>query len=202
MLPLSGGEDAEFFSLEEESYLVTAGVRAGHGPYRYNTTRSSTSGQAAHGHPSRRSRPSLRSSGISFGSAAEHSWRWRKASHSIISRRRILGPRESMNGTACNLPIFKLLKACGDTTGNRSKSPGQSFLAYADHVGESVLLAWNGSSFTPLQSFSEKGGRCFRYFTADGEHYLAFANIQGDSTLYRWGREGVFSCQRLSGPGG
>ena len=96
------------------------------------------------------------------------------------------GPRESMNGTARNLPIFKLLRACGDTTGNRSKSPGRAS-AYADHVGESVLLAWNGSSFAPLQSFSGKGGRCFRYFTADGEHYLAFANIQGDSTLYRWG---------------
>ena len=36
LLPLSGGEDAEFFNLAEESYLVTAGVRSGHGPYRYN----------------------------------------------------------------------------------------------------------------------------------------------------------------------
>jgi len=36
-LKLSGGEDAEFFALGEEFYLVTAGVRSGHGPYRYNT---------------------------------------------------------------------------------------------------------------------------------------------------------------------
>jgi hypothetical protein len=79
---------------------------------------------------------------------------------------------------------------------------GQSFLAYADHVGESVLLAWDGSSFRPLQSFAEKGGRCFRYFTANGEGYLGFANIQGDSTLYRWGGKEFSPCQNLSGPGG
>ena len=36
LLPLCGGEDAEFFALGEDSYLVTAGVRSGHGPYRYN----------------------------------------------------------------------------------------------------------------------------------------------------------------------
>src|SRR5580698_10451898 len=35
-LPLSGGEDAEFFTLGQESYLVTASVRSGHGPYQYN----------------------------------------------------------------------------------------------------------------------------------------------------------------------
>ena len=63
-------------------------------------------------------------------------------------------------------------------------------------------LAWNGSSFSPLQAFSEKAGRCFRYFTADNDHYLAFANIQGDSTLYRWGGKEFSPCQRLSGPGG
>jgi len=80
--------------------------------------------------------------------------------------------------------------------------PGQTFLAYADHVGESVLLAWNGSSFGPLQSFSKKAGRCFRYFAVDGGHYVAFANIQGDSTLYRWGGKDFALCQTLGGPGG
>ena len=79
---------------------------------------------------------------------------------------------------------------------------GRSFLAYADHVGESVLLAWNGASFTASQLFSKKAGRCFRYFTADGEHYLAFANIQGDSTLYRWDGNSFSPAQTLSGPGG
>jgi hypothetical protein len=78
----------------------------------------------------------------------------------------------------------------------------QSFLAYADHVGQSVLLTWDGSSFAPLQSFARKGGRCFRYFAADGQHYLAFADIQGDSTLYRWGGKEFTPCQRLGGLGG
>jgi len=36
LLPLSGGEDAEFFTIGEESYLVAAGLRSGRGPYRYN----------------------------------------------------------------------------------------------------------------------------------------------------------------------
>src|SRR6202041_29755 len=79
---------------------------------------------------------------------------------------------------------------------------GQNFLAYADHAGESILLTWNGASFARSQSFSEKAGRCFRYFTADNDHYLAFANIQGDSTLYRWDGKEFSPRQRLSGPGG
>jgi hypothetical protein len=53
-----------------------------------------------------------------------------------------------------------------------------------------------------VQSFSPKGGRCFRHFAAEDDHYVAFANIQGDSTLHRWDGPAFVPCQTLSGPGG
>jgi len=77
-LKLSGGEDAEFFALGEEFYLVTAGVRSAMDPIATIQIRCSTGGSATPGHPSKRLQPSLRSSGISFVSVIEPSWPWRK----------------------------------------------------------------------------------------------------------------------------
>src|ERR1044072_8081407 len=35
-LPVSGGEDAEFFGIGGRAFLATASIRSGHGPYSYN----------------------------------------------------------------------------------------------------------------------------------------------------------------------
>ena len=202
VLPLSGGEDAEFFNLEEESYLVTAGVRAGHGPYRYNTDQvlyKWTSGSWA-----------PLQTFAAFAAKQWHFFQVGRRAFLALAQGVALGHIEATNPRTSRIyewnglqfADFQTLEGMWGYNWESFEIAGQSFLAYADHVGESVLLAWNGSSFAPLQSFSEKGGRCFRYFSADGEHYLAFANIQGDSTLYRWGGKAFSSCQRLSGPGG
>ena len=202
LLPLGGGEDAEFFALGEDSYLVTAGVRSGHGPYRYNIDQVLYRWISGSWTPIQ-----------TFPAFAAKQWRFFR-----VGRRAFLAlaqgvtldhieatnPRTSRiyewNGR--QFEDFQTLEGRWGYNWESFEIGGQSFLAYADHVGESVLLAWNGSSFTQFQSFSKKGGRCFRYFGADGEHYLAFANIQGDSTLYRWGSGNFFPYQTLSGPGG
>jgi hypothetical protein len=202
LLPLSGGEDAEFFELGGESYLVTAGVRSGHGPYRYNIDQvlyKRIGGSWA--------------AFQTFAAFAAKQWHFFRVADRVflalaqgvtLDHIEATNPRTSRiyewNGR--RFEDFQSLQGRWGYNWESFDIAGQSFLAYADHVGESVLLAWNGSTFAPLQSFSQKGGRCFRYFTADGEHYLAFANIQGDSTLYRWGGKDFFPCQRLGGPGG
>ncbi|HEY6618791.1 MAG TPA: hypothetical protein VIY68_04535 [Steroidobacteraceae bacterium] len=201
-LPLSGGEDAEFFNLGEESYLVTAGVRCGHGPYRYNTDQVLYKWTRGSWAPIQR-----------FAAFAAKQWHFFR-----VGRRAFLAlaqgvtpghidatnPRTSRiyewNGR--QFVDFQALEGMWGYNWESFEIAGQFFLAYADHAGDSILLVWNGSSFGPLQSFSEKAGRCFRYFTADTDHYLAFADIQGDSTLYRWGGKEFSPCQRLGGPGG
>jgi hypothetical protein len=202
VLLLSGGEDAEFFTLGGESYLVTAGVRAGHGPYRYNIDQvlyKWTSGSWA---PIQ--------TFAAFAAKQWHFFRVGGREFLALAQGVTLGHIEATNPRTSRIyewnglqfDDFQALEGMWGYNWESFEIAGQSFLAYADHVGESVLLAWNGSFFAPLQPFSAKGGRCFRYFTADGEHYLAFANIEGDSTLYRWGGKEFSPCQRLSGPGG
>ncbi len=202
MLPLSGGEDAEFFSFGEESYLVTAGVRSGHGPYRYNIDQVLYRWTGGSWVPIQ-----------TFAAFAAKQWHFFRiggraflalAQGLTLNHIEATNPRTSRiyawNGR--QFVDFQVLEGLWGYNWESFEIAGQSFLAYADHVGESVVLAWNGSSFGPLQSFSEKGGRCFRYFAAGNDHYLAFANIQGDSTLYRWTGQEFSPIQRLSGPGG
>jgi EPTP domain-containing protein len=202
LLPLSGGEDAEFFNLGEESYLVTAGVRSGYGPYRYNIDQVLYKWISGSWAPIQ-----------TFAGFAAKQWHFFRIGHRAflalaqgvtLEHIEATNPRNSRiyewNGR--QFDDFQTLEGMWGYNWESFEIAGQSFLAYADHVGESVLLAWNGSFFSPLQSFSKKGGRCFRYFAADGEHYAAFANIQGDSTLYRWGGEDFVPCQTLGGPGG
>jgi EPTP domain len=202
LLPLSGGEDAEFFNLGEESYLVTAGVRSGRGPYRYNIDQLLYQWIDGSWTPIQ-----------TFAGFAAKQWHFFRvgdraflalAQGVTVEGIEATNPRTSRifewNGS--QFDDFQTLEGRWGYNWESFEIGGQSFLAYADHAGESVLMAWDGLSFSPLQSFSKKAGRCFRYFTADGERYLAFANIQGDSTLYRWDGKDFSPCQNLGGRGG
>jgi hypothetical protein len=202
LLPLSGGEDAEFFNLGDESYLVTAGVRSGHGPYLYNIDQVLYKWLKGGWAPIQ-----------TFAAFAAKQWHFFRvgdraflalAQGLTLNHIEATNPRTSRiyEWNGLQFDEFQTLEGMWGYNWESFKIAEQSFLAYADHAGESVLLVWNGSSFSPLQSFSQTAGRCFRYFTADGEHYVAFANIQGDSTLYRWDGKHFSPCQKLSGPGG
>jgi hypothetical protein len=202
VLPLSGGEDAEFFNLEEEFYLITAGVRAGRGPYRYNIDQVLYKWLGGSWAPIQ-----------TFAAFAAKQWHFFRVGHRAflaLAQGVTLGHIEATNPRTSRIyewngqrfDEFQTLEGMWGYNFESFEIAGRSFLAYADHIGASVLLVWNGSSFRPLQSFSENGGRCFRYFTAGGAHYLAFANIQGDSILYRWDGQEFSPCQNLGGPGG
>jgi EPTP domain-containing protein len=201
-LPLSGGEDAEFFSLGEDNYLITAGVRSGKGPYRYNLDQILYRWTHGSWSPIQ-----------TFPAFAAKQWHFFRvgaraflalAQGLTLSHIEATNPRTSRiyewNGE--RFEDFQTLDGRWGYNFESFEIAGQSFLAYADHVDESVLLAWDGSAFRPVQSFARQAGRCFRFFEADGARYLAFANIQGNSTLYRW-EVGEFSpCQELGGAGG
>jgi hypothetical protein len=201
-LPLSGGEDAEFFRLGEDFYLATAGVRSGHGPYRYNIDQVLYKRVGGSWTPIQ-----------TFPSFAAKQWHFFRVGHRsflALAQGVTIGHIEPTNPRTSRIyewngrqfDVFQALEGMWGYNWESFEIGSQSFLAYADHVGESILLVWDGSSFGPLQSFSKKAGRCFRYFSADGEHYVAFADIQGESTLYRWSGKEFIPCQSLSGPGG
>jgi hypothetical protein len=202
VLPLNGGEDAEFFNFGNESYLVTAGARSGRGPYRYNIDQVLYKWRNGSWAPIQ--------TFAAFAAKKWHFFRIGRRAFLALAQGVTLNHVEATNPRTSRIyewngrqfADFQILEGLWGYNWESFEIAGQSFLAYADHIGESIVLVWNGSSFSPLQSFCEKGGRCFRYFTADNDHYLAFANIQGDSALYRWAGKQFSPCQRLSGPGG
>jgi hypothetical protein len=201
-LPLSGGEDIDCFQLGADQFLITAGVRSGHGPYSYNI------GQVLYKRDGSRWEPYQ-----TFPGFASKQWHFLKigsraflclAQGVTLGHIEATNPRTSRifewNGT--EFVDFQSLNGQWGYNWESFQIGAETFLGYADHVSESILFKWDGATFVPFQSFAPKAGRCFRFFTIDGTHYLAFANIQGDSTLYRWDGAAFQSHQKLSGPSG
>jgi len=201
-LPLSGGEDIEFFTMDGTAYLATASVRTGHGPYEYNTEQIIFRRSGEHWEAIQ-----------SIPAFAAKQWRF-----FTIRDRRFLAlaqgltlphlcasnPRASriFEWDGSRFVPFTSLEGLWGYNWESFELDGRHFLGYADHAGPSTLYAWHEGSFTPTQKFSDNGGRSMRYFEAQGSKLLAFANIQGESRLYRWDGATFQPCQVLSGPGG
>ncbi len=201
-LAVSGGEDAEFFALGTDFYLVMAGVRSGRGPYQYNTDQVLHRWAGGAWHPVQ-----------TFAAFAAKQWRHFRigdraflalAQGLTLGHVKATNPRNSRvyEWDGHEFIEFQTLEGMWGYNWESFEIGYQHFLAYADHAGDSVLFRWDGASFAAVQAFSRNAGRCFRHFTADGGHYLAFANIHGNSTLYRWSGTEFVPCQTLSGPGG
>jgi len=201
-LPLTGGEDIDYFQLGADQFLITAGVRSGHGPYEYNIDQTLFKWSGSRWEPHQ-----------TFPGFAAKQWHFFKigdraflclAQGVTLGHIEAKNPRTSRifewNGT--QFVDFQSLDGKWGYNWESFQIDGQTFLGYADHVSDSLLFKWDGSAFVPFQSFAPKAGRCFRFFTVDDKHHIAFANIQGDSTLYRWDGEKFQSHQRLSGPSG
>ncbi|MFM0285945.1 hypothetical protein [Paraburkholderia megapolitana] len=201
-LALSGGEDIASFALDGEQFLVTAGIRAGHGPYRYNLDQLLYRRSGSEWAPFQR-----------FAAFAAKQWYFfqiGKRAFLALAQGVTLGHIEAINPRQSKLfewngsqfVEFQELDGKWGYNWESFEIGGRFFLGYADHVGESLLYEWNGTSFVSLQVFATSHGRCFRYFEAGGQKLLAFANIQGDSVLYRWDGTTFTPLQTLSGPGG
>jgi EPTP domain len=202
VLPLSGGEDVLFFKLGADEFLITAGIRTGHGPFNYNVEqvlykRSGAEWQSFQ----------------TFSAFAAKQWHFFQigsraflalAQGVTLGHIEAKNPRESRiyEWDGSRFVEFQTLDGKWGYNWEFFNIGGESFLCYADHVGDSMVLKWDGTSFAPFQSFSPSGGRCFRFFEVGGEYFLAFANIQGESLLYRWDGKEFTVHQKLSGPGG
>jgi len=201
-LPLSGGEDIEYFTMDDTAYLATASVRAGHGPYEYNVDQRIYH-RVGDNWVAVQSIPAF----------AAKQWRF-----FAIGNRRFLALAQGLTlphieasnpRTSCvfewdgsRFAPFTTLEGLWGYNWEAFELEGRPFLGYADHVGRSTLYEWQGASFTPAQYFADNGGRCFRYLEAAGSALLAFANIRGESELYLWDGAGFRYHQVLSGPGG
>jgi hypothetical protein len=202
VLPLSGGEDVLFFRFGAGEFLITAGIRSGHGPFNYNLEqvlyrRSGADWETFQNFPA-------------FAAKQWHFFQIKSRAFLALAQGVTLGhigasnPRQSRlyEWDGSRFVDFQTLEGKWGYNWEFFDIGDDHFLCYADHVSDSLVLKWDGTSFVPFQSFSPSGGRCFRFLEADGERLLAFANIQGESLLYRWDGKSFVNHQKLSGPGG
>lgn len=201
-LPLSGGEDILSFQLGTDDFLISAGIRTGHGPFNYNIEqvlyrRSGSGWEPFQTFPA-------------FAAKQWHFFRVGQRAFLGLAQGVTLGHVEARNPRQSRIyewdgshfVDFQTLDGKWGYNWESFQIGEESFLCYADHVGDSLVMKWDGLSFVPFQTFSASAGRCFRFFEVDGERYLAFANIQGESSLFRWDGAAFSVHQRLSGPGG
>lgn len=200
-LPVPGGEDAEFFSIGGRSFLATATLRTGAGPYSlqaHSTIFEWIDGQAQ-----------------VFQQVATHAAKQWK--HFRIGTRDFLALAQGATTTEAGddaqrscifewdgkhfAPLQHIPSAWGYNWAF-FEVDGQQLLAYADHAMPSRLLRWNGARFEPFQQFEGKSGRAFCFLRHAGQAWLAFADLHGDSIMYRWDGGRFVQAQLLSGPGG
>lgn len=202
VLPLSGGEDVLYFKFGAGEFLVTAGIRAGSGPFNYNIEQVLYKRTGGKWQPFQ-----------TFPAFAAKQWHFFQigsraflalAQGVTLGHIEAKNPRQSriFEWDGARFVEFQTLEGKWGYNWEAFSIGEQHFLCYADHVGESLALKWDGATFVPFQTFSTSAGRCFRFFTADGESFLAFANIEGSSHLYRWDGREFAAHQELSGPGG
>ncbi|KIX97186.1 uncharacterized protein Z520_07300 [Fonsecaea multimorphosa CBS 102226] len=201
-LPVAGGEDAEFFTIQNRHFLATASIRAGKGPYNYNV--SSVIFEFVEG-------KFVEFQKIpTFGAK-----QWRYFS---INGRHFLALAQGVKvpGLLSDVPgdstvfewdgtSFRSLQTVPSAWGYNFlhfELSGIHYLAYADFREPSILMTWDGERFNHFQTFAPKGGRAFCFFQVEQDAYLALADIENNSILYKWTGRGFREHQTLAGSGG
>jgi hypothetical protein len=201
-LALPGGEDIEYFTIDGQSYLATASLRTGRGPYDLNTQSVIYHWNAGAWEPFQ-----------SIATFAAKQWR-----HFSFDGRHFLALAlgVTVDGLDIRHPAtsriyewdgsrfaeFQVLDGKWGYNWTFFELNGMRVLAYADHAGASRLYRWDGAHFVALQDIGERAGRAFAFFEADGAHWLVYAPIVGETTLMRWDGDRFIACQSLGGDGG
>ncbi len=201
-LPVPGGEDAEFFTLDGRHFLATASLRSGHGPY--DMSPPSVIYEFVNG------RFELFQQIV--GTAAKQ-WHFFgvQGRHFLALAQGAAGHGVPVDEAAQSILFewdgerfvpFQTVESAWGYNWLAFEVQGRTLLAYADHIAPSRLLAWNGTAFETLQVLEGTSGRAFCHFHASGADWLVFANLLGETWLLRWNGAQFAPYQHLSGPGG
>lgn len=200
-LALPGGEHLEFFEIGNRRFLAGASLRSGSGPYEMDLFS-----------PIYEEVDERWMQVQSVGTFGAKQWH-----HFSIGTRHFLALAQGVEvpGLTPRHPRTScVLEWDGQAFVNRQTFPGRwgygwhafslqgnHFLAYADHLDQSVLYRWSGDRFEEFQTFPGGGGRAFRFFNAAGSAWLGFANLQKGTGIHRWDGSRFVPHQLLGGPG-
>ena len=181
VLPGVGGEDAEFFTIDDRKFLAIASIRMGSGPYNFEVGSPIYEWKDGTFEPFQ----------TVLGYAAKE---WR---HFTIDGVHYLGLAQNRPGPKSVSSVilrwngerfeeFQEIPSRGGYNLYAFEIDGTTYLAHADHSLPSKLYRWENGSFVEHQDLAEAGARAFlRLEDADGI-YLAIASMHADSLLLKW----------------
>lgn len=200
-LPGPGGEDAEFFTIGDRSFLAVASIRTGSGPYEF-AARSQIFAWDRDRFVPFQDVPTF----------AARQWR-----HWQIGDRHFLGLAQGVTapGLEDRNRDSVVYEWDGSAFAEHQRIPsrwaynwhaftvgGTFFVAHAEHLGSSVLYRWDGGRLRPHQTLAAQGGRAFATFDDGGASYLVVACLSAPTRLMRWDGDRFADLQLLEGLGG
>jgi hypothetical protein len=199
-LAAPGGEDAEFFTIGERSFLAVASIRTGAGPYEFGTESRIFAWDGGGFVPFQ-----------SVATFAAKQWK-----HWSIGGRHFLGLAQGVvrPGHEDRNQESVVYEWDGSSFAEQQRVPSRwaynwhafsagdtFFVAHADHVGASVLYRWDGTRLQPHQTLAAEAGRAFATFDAGGTTYLVVACISAPTRVLRWDGARFTGVQTLDGLG-
>ncbi len=196
-----GGEDAEFFRINDRAFLATASVRTGRGPYEYHTESQIFRWDGDRFVPFQ-----------SIPTFAAKQWR-----HWTVGERHFLGLAQGVEppGVEVEHRPSLILEWDGERFVAFQEIPsrwaynwhpfeldGTTWVAHADHLDPSVLYRFDGERYVAHQELAPSAGRAFASFVADGAMHLFVACLTEPSRLLRWDGGRFVELQRFEDLGG
>jgi hypothetical protein len=199
-LPAPGGEDAEFFTIGDRSFLAVASIRTGSGPYEFATESRIFAWDEDRFVPFQ-----------SIATFAAKQWK-----HWCIGERHFLGLAQGVvrDGHEDRNLDSVVYEWDGSSFTEHQRIPSRwaynwhafwigdtFFVAHAEHAGASVLYRWDGARLQPHQALAAGAGRAFATFDDGGTTYLVVACISAPVRVMRWNGERFTDAQMLDGLG-
>jgi EPTP domain len=184
-LPAPGGEDAEFFTIGDRSFLAVASIRTGAGPYDFETASPIFEWQGGRFVPFQ-----------DVPTFAAKQWR-----HWEVDGRHFLGLAQGVIRPPGH----------GGPAGHAGAGEGGAGEGGAGEGGagegraanrDSVVYEWTGESFTEFQRIPSRWAYNWHAFRAGGEFFVAHAEHAGPSVLYRWDGARLTPHQTLAAESG
>ena len=202
-LPAPGGEDAEFFTIGDRSFLAVASIRTGAGPYEFAATSTIFEWRDGEFAPFQE-----------VPTFAAKQWKhWRIGGRHFLGLAQgvVVPPghageaanRDSMvyEWTGERFAEFQRIPSRWAYNWHAFQAGGEFFVAHAEHAGPSVLYRWDGARLQPHQTLAGESGRAFATFGDGGETYLVVACIAAPTRVLRLAGGQFTEIQVLGGLG-
>ena len=185
-LPAPGGEDAEFFTIGDRSFLAVASIRTGAGPYEFAARSTIFEWRDGTFAPFQE-----------VPTFAAKQWK-----HWQIGDRHFLGLAQGVvlpsahtgqenqdsvvyEWTGESFAEFQRIPSRWAYNWHAFNAGGEFFVAHAEHAGPSILYRWDGTRLQPWQTLAAESGRAFATFADRGETYLVVACIAAPTRVLR-----------------